>query len=274
MCDFTVAIQSIQAVSMRAAGNDLFIAARASQVAVGVQQRRMHFFLVSSLRDEENEKPYKLPRTHVRGINLDPPVFKSRSSMARWKHGIMCPTLQLQFAQTDQEADWSVAVGKVAWFRLFWDTDYDCLFPTRWKIAVFKARALNTATSRAISGREKHFIALLLMSSSPGEFDVRLNFIQDTRTRPIRWGGVCACAAQVYIFGSQQHEYISWKFSGWVEACVCAIKGAPRQPSDELLDSFDSQVPGDDVVFDIPPGPHNQAEHYVLLGLETLALQS
>ncbi|GBP45786.1 hypothetical protein EVAR_76091_1 [Eumeta japonica] len=42
---------------------------------------------------------------------------------------------------------------------------------------------------------------------------------------------------------------------GWVGACVCAVKGASRQPSDELLDSLNSQVSGDDVVSDVPPGP-------------------
>ncbi|GBP72160.1 hypothetical protein EVAR_49751_1 [Eumeta japonica] len=60
----------------------------------------------------------------------------------------------------------------------------------------------------------------------------------------------------------------------WVGACVCAVKGSSRQPSDELRDGLDSQVSGDDVVSDVPPGPRNQAERYVLLGLETLALQS
>ncbi|GBP19146.1 hypothetical protein EVAR_83459_1 [Eumeta japonica] len=50
--------------------------------------------------------------------------------------------------------------------------------------------------------------------------------------------------------------------------------GASRQPSDELFDGLDSQVSGDDVVSDVPPGPRNQAERYILLGLETLALQS
>ncbi|GBP52608.1 hypothetical protein EVAR_35798_1 [Eumeta japonica] len=49
---------------------------------------------------------------------------------------------------------------------------------------------------------------------------------------------------------------------GWVGACVCAVKGASRQPSDELLDSLNSQVSGDDVVSDVPPGPRNQAERY------------
>ncbi|GBP47012.1 hypothetical protein EVAR_32531_1 [Eumeta japonica] len=61
---------------------------------------------------------------------------------------------------------------------------------------------------------------------------------------------------------------------GWVGACVCAVKGASRQPSEELFDSLNSQVSGDDVVSDVPPGPRNQAERYILLGLETQALQS
>ncbi|GBP81488.1 hypothetical protein EVAR_64197_1 [Eumeta japonica] len=76
--------------------------------------------------------------------------------------------------------------------------------------------------------------------------------------------------------GSSSRSVEMWcqVVQGWVGACVCAVKGASRQPSDELLDSFDSQVSGDDVVFDVPPGPRNQAERYVLLGLETLALQS
>ncbi|GBP35053.1 hypothetical protein EVAR_75256_1 [Eumeta japonica] len=66
---------------------------------------------------------------------------------------------------------------------------------------------------------------------------------------------------------------VSRRVSRGVRACVCAIEGTSRQHLYELFESFDFQVSGDHVVFDVSPGPRNHTEHYVLLALETLTLQ-